>query len=424
MQATSQGLTGIAAKGNGMDEIGLYYPYFHVRDDMWLKAAALYLPRLARVRPPEYPVRDSPTAAVLRDELDFLLDVDPGAQAQVVAREFEALVDREEGALRERYRLSEFDPSRRPGVGAEVRDPALLDDTRCAWIHKSQLGHPVGTDRFGWDPIGLVDRLCRLRLAVTTRFDPLTGVRDDNRWVGMHPRLVAVYSCALADRIARANTLSPVTNDPSLFALPGKWTVEELGAVLLEGPRPAAPRGSGEISAMYAYAALQAVVPADLQHVPVEKIVQARRTLSDEFQAFRSHLDALSEEFVRLDGIEDPGILQSRLESMVERDLTRPARELERGLRALGMRPARAVLGLKSLELPAVAALAAHALGLSSIAGAGGMVAVQLLASVHRARRTSREQRNSAPGYLLGLRQELEPIGVLARARHMLTGTV
>jgi hypothetical protein len=82
------------------------------------------------------------------------------------------------------------------------------------------------------------------------------------------------------------------------------------------------------------------VIPADIEHVPVEKIVQARQTLSSEFEAFRAHLDGLGEAFARLDGIDDLSILRSRLESMVERDLVKPARELERGLRAPGMQPA------------------------------------------------------------------------------------
>ncbi|GDY32599.1 hypothetical protein GTS_42320 [Gandjariella thermophila] len=42
-----------------MDPIAVYYPYIHVRDDTWLKYAALYWPRLGRLRPPGYPVSDS-----------------------------------------------------------------------------------------------------------------------------------------------------------------------------------------------------------------------------------------------------------------------------------------------------------------------------------------------------------------------------
>ena len=33
--------------GGAMDEIGLYYPYFHIRREAWLKEAALFLPQVA-----------------------------------------------------------------------------------------------------------------------------------------------------------------------------------------------------------------------------------------------------------------------------------------------------------------------------------------------------------------------------------------
>ncbi|MFF4410361.1 DUF6236 family protein [Streptomyces sp. NPDC001404] len=405
-----------------MRTIGLYYPYFHVRDDAWLKASSLYLPQVARVRPPGYPVSDSPTAAVLRDELDFLLDVDPSPWAGATAREFEAFVDREEETLRARYQLPQR-TSRNSAFMAEVGNPWHQNQRRFAWIHTSQLGIPA-TD---WGPRGtpFTEHLCDLGLAWDTRFDPLTGVQDDGRWLGMHPRLISVYSCALAHRIAQANALAPVTEDPRLFALPSNCTVDELGNALLQGSRSASlPGSSDQVAVLYACAAVQAVVPARIAGVPVERIVRARRGLSDEFDAFRAHIDALGEEFAWLDGIEDPEILQSQLRSMIERDLTKPTRELERGLRALGMQPVRAALGLKSLELPAVAALAAQAAHLSPVAGAGGAITLQLFSAARTARRDAAEQRKSAAGYLLKLRRELDPARYRERARRALLRTL
>ncbi|MET7334772.1 DUF6236 family protein [Nonomuraea sp. NPDC005650] len=393
-----------------MHQIGLYYPYFHVRNDTWLKAAALYLPQVARVRPPRYPVTDSPTAAALRDELDFLRDVDPGPQATAAAREFETLVAQEAQILQVQYRLSSIPE------GSE--DSWLLDKTRFAWIHTSQLGllESAGTSPF-------VDRLCGLGLATSRRFDPLTGLRDDWQWIGMHPDLVAIYSCALASRIARANALTPVTDDPRMFALPSDGTVDDLSTALLHPTSPSPPPPASDRPAvLYACAAVNSVVPAGIEHVPVEKIVRARRTLSDEFDAFRTHIEALNEEFTLLAGIEDRGILNDRMASMVERNLTKSVRELERGLRSLGMEPIRAVFGLKTLELPPIAALAAPSLEVSPVVGAGGAIVIQLLASVRAARRAAAEQRSSAAGYLLGLQRELDPVGAITRVRRTLLG--
>ncbi|MFD5467779.1 DUF6236 family protein [Kitasatospora sp. NPDC127059] len=396
-----------------MHEIGLYYPYFHVRDDAWLKLAALYLPQVARIRPPDYPVHDSPTAATLRDGLDFLLDVDPGPQARTVAREFEALLDREERRMRRRYQLPE--DLRDRGFGEEIDNPRYQDERRFAWIHRSQLGmeHPSFRN-------GIIGRLIELGLATDTRFDPLTGTRDDGQWVGMHPRLVATYSCALAARIAEANALTPVTDDPRLFVAPHYATVDEWGAELLEGVRPTPGPAGSPAASLYACVTLQAVLPDDISNVPAEDIVRARQALTDEFDAFRAHLEALGEEFASLGGIEDPRILRARVQAMVDRDLTGPMRELERGLRALRMAPIRSVFGLKSLELPAVAALSAHALSISPVVGASSMIAVQLLASTRTTRQAAITERTSAAGYLLCLRGELDPVGAGARARRAL----
>jgi hypothetical protein len=60
---------------------GLYFPFIHVRDDDWLKAAALYWLSVRRLVPRGYPKHDSLTAqtffdaAILRDEApDSLID--------------------------------------------------------------------------------------------------------------------------------------------------------------------------------------------------------------------------------------------------------------------------------------------------------------------------------------------------------------
>ncbi|MFH8886791.1 hypothetical protein [Streptomyces californicus] len=159
------------------------------------------------------------------------------------------------------------------------------------------------------------------------------------------------------------------------------------------------------------------MVPANISQVPVDRIIRARQVLWEEFEAFRTHIDGLNQELALLDSVEDPGILGARLDSMVERDMTKPTHELERGLRALGTEPMRAVFGLKTLELLAIAALVAHALHLSPIVGAGGAIAVQLLASARTAQCEAFTQRISAAGYLLGLRREIGPAGVLARMR-------
>lgn len=379
-----------------MPDIALYYPYSDIRDDSWLKAAALYLPKLALLAPRDYPLRLSRTARVLREELGFLVGIDPGRRAHAVATEFMQLMNRDAKALTARYAWPEFPEEPYEIVGAY--------GDRC-WAPDRENGH--GYDRVEWVHIGkvspdLVDGLIETRLAVPNA---------NRSWIALHPRLGTVYLSALAERVAQANGMPVVTDQADSSGVLNGWELDTLAHVLLgdetddHGPDPP----DGEVAAVYAALAIQAVVPAGLESLPVEKIVEARRKLASEFDAFCVHLDSLSEQFTALARVEDPVILRARLEIMVGRDLLRPTADLDRGLRQLDLQPARAVLRLKSLELPAVAAAAVSGVGLPVAAGQARLAAAQFITSSIQTRQTAEQRRRSAAGYLLGLRGELSP---------------
>ncbi|WP_225828569.1 DUF6236 family protein [Streptomyces naphthomycinicus] len=401
-----------AVQGVHVEPVGLYYPYFHVRDDGWLKRAALYLPGLARVHPPGHSFHDSATALVLRDELGFFTDIDPIRYADEVAQELKGVMQREEARLFPRYGFPSEMLSERSRRGVRHLDPF-------GWLHRSQLGTSTPGD--WW--------VTFRNFAVFSREEvPIGAYTEENSvrdWIGLHPHLVSVYTRALVDRIAHANALVPVTDDPVLFALPG-WTAADFEEALLgpsaPGPDPGCwwlpnPQNGRARSALpvtvpaaglYATAAVQAVLPHDINDIPAKDIVRARLRLADEFEAFRAHLDELESQLAALGQAADPAVVQARIAAMVDRNLSRPLKELTRGLRSLRLRPVREVITLRSLELPALAALGAHAANLSPVFGAGGAVAVQLVASTRSARAAAADQRRSAAGYLLGLRRELK----------------
>ncbi len=206
----------------------------------------------------------------------------------------------------------------------------------------------------------------------------------------MHPRLADVYVTALAERLARANHMPAVTDQPGVYGVLNGWDMDTLAQVLLsdDDPGRAPLRDTAEVAALYAAVAISTVVPRGLDDIPVEKVARARRMLVDEFDAFRGHMDSLTDQFVEMAQIESPEVLRARLQILVERDLRAPTADLERGLRRLGLEPARAVLGLKSLELPAVAAAAATGIGVPAAVGQAGLVAAQVIASSVQARRT------------------------------------
>jgi len=212
-----------------------------------------------------------------------------------------------------------------------------------------------------------------------------------------------------------------VTDQPDSYGALNGWKLDTLARVLLSDDTDDYPpdRADGEVAALYATLAIQAVVPKGLESLPVERIVEVRRKLASEFDAFCAHLDSLSVQFTELAQVEDPVILRARLEVMVGRDLLRPTSDLDRGLRQLDLQPTRAVLGMKSLELLAIAAAAVSGAGLPVVAGQAGMAAAQFIASSIQTRQAAEQRRRSAAGYLLGLRGELNPAGVVERVRRM-----
>ncbi|KOX06657.1 hypothetical protein ADK66_22280 [Micromonospora sp. NRRL B-16802] len=61
-----------------MQRPALYYPYIHIRDEQWLKTAALYWPSIYRLVPDGYFRSDGRTSAAFCDA-GILRTVDPGA---------------------------------------------------------------------------------------------------------------------------------------------------------------------------------------------------------------------------------------------------------------------------------------------------------------------------------------------------------
>src|SRR2546430_2443425 len=76
-----------------LPRFGLYYPYVHFREEHWLKMAALYWPRLARIVAPGFTIRDSEMVRRLAEELDFTIDLNPGPAIASVAPAFRAALD-------------------------------------------------------------------------------------------------------------------------------------------------------------------------------------------------------------------------------------------------------------------------------------------------------------------------------------------
>ncbi len=369
----------------------LYYPYIHVRDETWLKHAALYWPRLARLWPEGYPGVDSPAVNVLRHELKWIVDVDPGWAAQQAAAPFLDLVGTHAPELRQRFGLPPEDDRRaRAGLG---------------YVHILKV------------PPRLLDALVDAGLA-----EPAHRA-DGSIWLGMHPELVAVYTCALIERVATHNDAHPVTDRPLAHAALSGWTLPRLAEVLLGDGQPARPPGRDDPLDLFVLTAFETVVPADLDRVPIDKIVELRQKFGTELQALREYVTEKVAGLSELAEVEDVHLYRAYLEDEVRATVAAELDQLREHLRSIGLESAKALVNIKSpLALPpALAAVAALAGVPPEVAGAVALSAAVVGVPARWRAERDKAVRDSPIGYLLRTERELSAGGLVQQVRRALT---
>ena len=170
----------------------LYYPFIHFKDDRWLKVAALYWDKVARIVPRDYVTEDSATVQALASCIDT---VRPDWAPADFAQAFVDFIGQYGAKLHERYAL-------------DLRDqwPALAERER-----PPRPGGPSGNDpRLGYVYYEKISDEVYLAL----KGSGLASTDDrGERWIGMHPRLAWVYMTALAEQIAAHRGLRPLTDE-------------------------------------------------------------------------------------------------------------------------------------------------------------------------------------------------------------------
>ncbi|RDI27616.1 DUF6236 family protein [Lentzea flaviverrucosa] len=295
--------------------IALYYPYIHVQDNLWLKYAALYWPRITRLVPNTYRTTDSSVAeAFVR--AGVLSDLEPG-HLEGHQWMFFRMVEERSDDLRARYSVRNLDrwpAQNRHAAAGEGADPRLI------------YLHPQKFDRF------VFERLLASDLGVL-------HTADDGKWIGMHPDLANVYICQLVEFLARREWLHPVTDDPLAHDASLGWDLERMAEVLLDIPRRPRQRDATQ---QFVEAAVHTVVPEGLAGVPVEKILELRETFPKEFHRFRAHI---GDRFTELKADRTTKLhIDVAVDELVRAELV----ELEDKLRSIKLVPRRVRVWLKA----------------------------------------------------------------------------
>jgi hypothetical protein len=414
--------------------IGLYYPYIHFRDEDWLKVAALYWPRIARVVPRDYPVRDSDVVRSLQDELDFVVRVDPSSATQTAANTFRNVMNylgfwrdtpdhyETEFARTHVPEPPEVAPPRWfvPRGWPEKPLPRMGFLDRDPWAEEAETvdakrGHQLaGVNVAEIDP-NLREELVSHGLAVLTA---------DGEWLAMHRDVAWTYKCVLSSEIARRNDLTPTTDQLQAHAA-GALTGEEF-------PDSQMLKGSGSwgnadderrmesyIGRTVGLMSLSLVVPEHLAAVPIHKIIQVRQRFGHEFDRWRLHIDSVATDLAQqLETVESAEVVDAYLREAVRQLAAQPLNSLQRAIGSVGLDAGQEAINTR-FAAPATLAALGIAAAQPQVAAAAG-VAVGFIGLIQRTRRRAQATREVPNAYLLDVHEHLTPLSWVQRMGRML----
>jgi hypothetical protein len=389
-----------------MQQPGLYFPFIHIRDEDWLKTAALYWPSIRRLVPRQYPKHDSSPARAFADA-GILRDEVPRRLIRAMAWDLLDTIKENADRLTAEYSIqrarAEWD-GREWGEGSGPGRPDEL-----GWIHITKF------------PAGVVDYLASRGLALRGRGSP------HDPWVGLHPVLAGAYMTALAGHVSQQGFLQPLTDQADLRVATPNDNVQAAIKLLL-GHTPADLQsadvtGSAGVET-YIMLALQYARPKNPAAIDAHQIIECREKLGEELESFWAYVGAQRAELAELASIP---LRDRRLEAFaehVELTIEHPLRKLERGLRLHNLEPTRSLLLAGSIAPPLAIGEALAAMGAPPVAttATGAMAAIG--AAWWQVKNTQKQAKLASPvGYLLDVRDRLTPKTLPRRARHMLQGT-
>lgn len=296
----------------------LYYPYIHLRDQLWLKTAALYYDKLARIVPFDFKPHDTGAAESLHKELGFFEEVDPRNEAESLAPEFITFA---------REYLASNSPR---GVWASVKGRLSKRKT----LPRSLVASFAGRESFRIHPRKMAQELG----AELTNLGLAKKADDYYDDFDLEPVTGALYMIFLAKKMAGERSLSIVTDDPVYQPL-----IHHPISPDLQPETSEAKMDKGFVLASFV---IESVAPKDIKSVTIDQIIKFREEHDAERRNFRGKVIDLAKD---LDKVDHPEAIKDYLNDR-QKVINDGVNALEDGLRSVNID---CVRNLFALSVPA-----------------------------------------------------------------------
>lgn len=199
-------------------------------------------------------------------------------------------------------------------------------------------------------------------------------------------------------------------------------TVEQLAQALLDQVPFSGPvHTDREIETYLAMISFQYVIPKDIAHIPVEKIIMLRKRLRDkhgnELETYQNYLHTLVSAQEELKQATNLATLHDVLEDEYVHKIKPQLDDLKKELRVLNIDTITGSMNL-NITVPSSLATGAVLLGVSHlnpvVAGAGAIAMAVLKLTGDKQKKNEQALRSSPLAYLLRVEKGLKPIGLLS----------
>jgi hypothetical protein len=424
------------------DHIGLYYPFIDLKDDAWVKLAALYWDKLGRIVPVGYTPRNSSTVQELSDELEFIKDFGISDEDKdFVGEVFSGFLIQHLEQLRNLYSI---EPATK---FTDAPVTIVLGDDR--WHGMSQGYYPVSMNPRDYKELDskvahiIYERNLPLTYFAEEKFGRLFGddlvsaglaiylKTGEINLVGMHPKLALIYMEVLAERMASRLQFHPVTDNILDHVAISGFSIERLTQALIPTVKlhPSLSDASitnQEIEVQMATISLQSIFPRDIASIPTKKIIRFRTKHRDELTAFQTYIHDLVAGLEMLKTIDDPTALKAHLEVEYEKNLKPQLDDLKKCMQSLGFDAAMGALNIRVAIPPLLASSTPflHLALINPIVAGVGAIAFSLFPVIQKKQKDAKQAIHSSPAaYLFYAKEGLQPANLTSQitqhVRHM-----